>query len=114
MQCGHTFCAECLRRWFKQCIRTALRVQMTRRNGGLFANAWLRAEELDDSQIADVLQFLRRRTLPYACPTCRQEVTLHPTKVYLLEDIRHSLSGPLGVAQTAEAENDLWTGHFDL
>lgn len=91
----------------------ALRVQMTGRSGGRHAT-WLRAEELDDSQIAAVLQFLHRSTLPYICPTCRQDVTLCPIKVYLLEDTRNLLSGALGVAPTIGVENDLWTGYFDL
>lgn len=93
VECGHSFCAPCLRQWFRAKLgeRIARIPYLLRRTGDVYN---CRVVPNKDDHLAYLLAILARyrvhcprKLLSYPCPICRATVTLAPIESLTLKTL---------------------------
>ncbi|KAJ8085729.1 hypothetical protein PM082_004547 [Marasmius tenuissimus] len=115
LNCGHTFCSECLSSWFHH-ILTEFKLTFTHYEPGHRTYHYRLTQE-DRTQIAqasvahelaDVLSQKRHPHPVYTCPVCRSPVEKPPSQNFNLKDLATAVAEKKGAGFPIQGDESQW------
>lgn len=110
--CGHSFCAPCIRQWFKTKLAARLsRISYLQRRIGDTYNC--RVPPNNEAHLAYLLAVLThyqthdvQRILDYPCPTCRASTTVPPVESLSMKTLIREVEGAIGGHSVDDRANE--------
>lgn len=123
LRCGHSFCAPCIRQWFRSKLSAKLsRIPYLLKRDGDIYNCRMTPRGSDHlAYLLAVLGQYRlhspRILLTYPCPTCRRNITVAPIESLAFKEMIAEVETATGLQHTMDARVDeggvITSGYFD-